>query len=828
MPKTFQDLIAELGTLQTKLLEAHMRELQAHSVTLEPSAPASCPPQMEVRVEPRSSGAGAPEKRFKGRLAPVVHKFLLARRLGHTSERRLSEERESATVRQALMERRQSISATDRVALAMRDAAAFEEAVRKEATVEVDRFQLRASFDIGDEELVDMKRRCITKQSSELVAGYNVKHVASAASEQGPTPAEVQEERMLNSWQLFPIHPPTAQSIQCQVFQEASRLGYSAALFCGIWTAMDCVLRARAPEQYALLLVRVNSTRIYWQWYCADLVNKAQMTCTIYWTVDIPVSMLTATYRNGKLVTSYYLILYSYSRTWMPIDFLLVSVDWVATVANMNSADTLTLARTMRTGRILRMLRLARLLRVVKLKRLFDDLKQRMAGEIVTFMINVVQLFVSTMLLTHVLACVWYWLGSEEEGWVYTEGLYGQDLGTTYLQSMQWSLSRLHPISLRDNMKLRLPQERMFSLVASFGSLLFSSIFISYVTNTMAKLARMWKERSRKLGAISDYAATHRINAALTVRLKKYIDEREEELGIGANAVDQGSAVWVFAVNSALTWLRINSDSGYTPLTGLFSRFGSVLQERVKWKASLQVLEAALPEELLRVLYHTARTPTLVQHDLFSKIKISSSHAMEDLCYEAVHEQHILAGDAIFEVGAVASSMYMCESGKLRYSMDVEIAGGRDSIHKETVRERLCCCRSSRNRNQVTPHDGLNKNRDSSLELSSGSWISEHALWTSWQHTGRLSGTTDSQILAIKSEDFGRVVQQDLPTFCDVVIYARYFIHEMNQTVINTDLPPDQMPKRSRSRDGGAAANSSALHDSAAFHDLLATPVAGS
>jgi len=752
-PKTFQDLIAELGTLQTKLLEVHMRELQAHSVT---DSAVSCSPQMEVL---RSSGPGgpgpggpgtpaSPEKRLKGRLAPVVHKFMLARRLGHTTERRVSEERESATVRQALMERRQSISATDRVALAMRDAAAFEEAVRKEATVEVDRFQLRASFDIGDEELVDMKRRCITKQSSELVAGYNVKHAASAATEQGPTPAEVKEERMLNSWQLFPIHRSSKRRL--------------------VWDLLAMVL---------LLFDMVVTPMMVFDIPDTIFTSAMAMACTIYWTVDIPVSMLTATYRNGKLVTSYYRILYMYSRTWMPIDFLLVSVDWVATVANMNSADTLTLARTMRTGRILRMLRLARLLRVVKLKRLFDDLKQRMAGEIVTFMINVVQLFVSTMLLTHVLACVWYWLGSEEEGWVYTEGLYGQDLGTTYLQSMQWSLSRLHPISLRDNMKLRLPQERMFSLVASFGSLLFSSIFISYVTNTMAKLARMWKERSRKLGAISDYAATHRINAALTVRLKKYI-EREEE--------------------------------------------------RVKWKASLQVLEAALPKELLRVLYHTARTPTLVQHDLFSKIKISSSHAMEDLCYEAVHEQHILAGDAIFEVGAVASSMYMCESGKLRYSMDVEIAGGRDSIHKETISERLCCCRSSsRNRNQVMPHEGLNKNRDSSLELLSGSWISEHALWTSWQHTGRLSGTTDSQILAIQSEDFGRVVQQDLPTFCDVVIYARYFIHEMNQTVINTDLPPDQMLKRSRSRDGAGGASSAALHDSTAFHDLLA-PVAGS
>ncbi|CAE7776533.1 Pol [Symbiodinium pilosum] len=153
--------------------------------------------------------------------------------------------------------------------------------------------------------------------------------------------------------------------------------------------------------------------------------------------------------------------------------------------------------------------------------------------------------------------------------------------------------------------------------------------------------------------------------------------------------------------------------------------------------------------------------------------------------------------------------------------MDPEIAAGRDSINNIPLSDRICCCPFGSN--QVMPHDGMNKNWDSSLELTWGSWISEHGLWTSaWQHTGNLSGTTDSQIFVIKGEDFGRVVQQDLPIFCDVVIYARYFVHEMNQTAINTDLPPDQVVRPSKSKDAAA------LQDSMAFHDLLTTAAAGS
>ena len=63
--------------------------------------------------------------------------------------------------------------------------------------------------------------------------------------------------------------------------------------------------------------------------------------------------------------------------------------------------------------------------------------------------------------------------------------------------------------------------------------------------------------------------------------------------------------------------------SGLLPLDGSFRYIGLRFPKPVSVFCDYQLLSANLD---------CRRTPTLVQHDLFSKIKISSSHAMEDLC----------------------------------------------------------------------------------------------------------------------------------------------------------------------------------------------------
>lgn len=111
------------------------------------------------------------------------------------------------------------------------------------------------------------------------------------------------------------------------------------------------------------------------------------------------------------------------------------------------------------------------------------------------------------------------------------------------------------------------------------------------------------------------------------------------------------------------------------------------------------------------------------------------------------------------------------------------------------------CCR----RGTVLPSQEPRLLTKDSTELSVGAFLSEAALWPShWQHTGQLSAATDARVLAVKAEKFGLCVQRSTAAMCDVVIYARYFIQDMNHNLINTDLPPDQVKRE----------------DTAIFHDV--------
>eukprot|EP00435_Cladocopium_sp_Y103_P054351 s2010_g17.t1 len=719
--RNFQELIDELGILQKQLSEAHERalsEVREHGrIHPFPRLPetiqdAPSPPDdadlmdladSEIRKPPLKHG----HRRVfsvQSRPSPVSRR----------SESRLSES-----------QMRSSLSAADRVQLVMRAAQSFEEHVRKETDNDLDqvsRFQIRAIFEYSDIELLDLKKRAITRNASEVYAFGEVKLESGLL--RSKSSLEVQEHRLSMTWnERFPLHP----SSRPRIFWDF------CAMFFLCYDLVIIPMQAFEMPQSAFLEV-------------------LSMMCTIYWTLDIGASMGTAVFINGKLVSDSRAICRQYAKTWMTLDVVLVLGDWITVILGTGAADPMSLARTLRTGRVVRMLRLARLLRLMKMKRLVDDVKRRASTELVVFVVNVIQLFLSTALLTHVLACVWYLLGSSEsDGWVHTEGLAGNDLGTIYLMSMQWSLSRLHPISLRDNMKLKLPQERMFSLVASFGSLLFSSIFISYVTNTMAKLARLWKERSLKLSAIGEYAANHRVKTTLTVRLKKYV-EREEE--------------------------------------------------RRRFKENLEVLNQSLSSDLLRILFSAARSHTLLRHVLFAEMKARYSHIYDDLCYEAIAETYLLAGDIVFEPNAVSSRMYLCDAGKLVYCMDLRAIQEGCPIWTETKpRHRGSCCR----RGTVLPSQEPHLLTKDSTELSVGAFLSEAALWSShWQHTGQLSAATDARVLAVKAEEFGLCVQRSKAAMCDVVIYARYFIQDMNHNLINTDLPPDQVKRE----------------DTAIFHDV--------
>merc|ERR1719329_1377307 len=72
-------------------------------------------------------------------------------------------------------------------------------------------------------------------------------------------------------------------------------------------------------------------------------------------------------------------------------------------------------------------------------------------------------------------------------------------------------------------MELRTYAEKVFSLIATVNAIVFSSIFISHITNRMAEMKRMRVQKTSKLLIIRMYVQRHSISLKLAMQLKRHI-----------------------------------------------------------------------------------------------------------------------------------------------------------------------------------------------------------------------------------------------------------------------------------------------------------------
>ena len=123
-----------------------------------------------------------------------------------------------------------------------------------------------------------------------------------------------------------------------------------------------------------------------------------------------------------------------YAMTWLPIDLLLVLLDWTlnallllsdAGVADFGSGAFLEKVQY---------LRLLRLLRLLKANNIISVLSDRIQSETMRILVRVLKLLVFIMLINHLIACSWYAVGisdlEREDTWVKANDLKGK--GTVY------------------------------------------------------------------------------------------------------------------------------------------------------------------------------------------------------------------------------------------------------------------------------------------------------------------------------------------------------------------------------------------------------------
>ena len=150
---------------------------------------------------------------------------------------------------------------------------------------------------------------------------------------------------------------------------------------------------------------------------------------------------------------------------------------------------------------------------------------------------------------------------------------------------------------MRRTVELNTPPERWLGIAGTSLAMLCGSVFVSYVTNTMADFAKNRVRTKEILWSVQKYCANHCISSVYAMQIKRYVEREHRRNGL---------------------------------------------------RRHMQLLKT-LPDGMVRELFQEAHSSILHSHAFFREIGEGDSSMEMNLCSSAVSELHLLAGDIIFE-----------------------------------------------------------------------------------------------------------------------------------------------------------------------------------
>mmetsp|Transcript_55020 Transcript_55020/g.128696 ORF Transcript_55020/g.128696 Transcript_55020/m.128696 type:complete len:785 (+) Transcript_55020:62-2416(+) len=169
-------------------------------------------------------------------------------------------------------------------------------------------------------------------------------------------------------------------------------------------------------------------------------------------------------------------------------------------------------------------------------------------------------------------------------------------------------------------------------------------------------------------------------------------------------------------------------------------RYRCVAKSRVH-EVDVHVFKA-MPETLLVHLHYEAFMPVLLRHPFFSTLMQVDENALANLCHSATNERPLSLGQELFTYGTQATATYFTISGMMEYHR----AGDEDGeVHLISEATSILC---------------------------------EMSLWLQWEHRGRMSASTPSELLCLDSELACCILRQ---TEClqSVQRYAQQFLEDI-------------------------------------------------
>lgn len=364
-------------------------------------------------------------------------------------------------------------------------------------------------------------------------------------------------------------------------------------------------------------------------------IDTMEWVTLLYWTADVPASLLTGFAEKGMIVLSPQRTLHRYLRSWFILDLAVLVPDWIMAIVKLISSGSGDIGNFGRLLRTMRGTRTLRVLRLAKVKQLVRKVEDGVTSESVFVVIRIMIYILSILGVSHILTAVWYEIGkselieSHDSSWIYVAGLEGTDAVHLYLSSMHWTLAQFTPATT--NVSAQSATERLFAMfVIMIGLCVFSS-FVSAITGSMSQLANASSAQSQQLWILRKYLKQHNIQGSLHYRIMRHLEyayQKERE---------------------------------------------TIPDSKVK---ALHHLSAQLKTELLA----TVSLSCLRDHPLFEHL----GHMLDSLrnLTSAVGENHLANQDVLFSNDQAAKSMDCPEDGSFAYARFAHgsFLGKKDSL----------------------------------------------------------------------------------------------------------------------------------------------------
>mmetsp|Transcript_48789 Transcript_48789/g.115969 ORF Transcript_48789/g.115969 Transcript_48789/m.115969 type:complete len:832 (-) Transcript_48789:73-2568(-) len=355
------------------------------------------------------------------------------------------------------------------------------------------------------------------------------------------------------------------------------------------------------------------------------------MSCIVmfYWTVDIVANFFVGYARgDGEVETRLRPVAIQYCRTWLPIDLVIVTLDWImygeALFTNNTGTSGLEGAGLVRVGkfaRFLRTMRVLRLLRFGKMRLIISRIHDQLGHESTAIVFSIWRNLLVILLMNHFLACVWFWIGlqNEDSGWLSStpNGRKSDFWLDNYLIALYWSIANFTPGS--SGLQPSTTEEYAFTVVVLFFGLVVFSVFVSSTTSLISRLVVMQSARSKQLWVLRGFLRQHKFTPELRDRVLRYV---KTALGHQKSLIHRNDVE-------------------------LLSLLSEPLREEVQLNLHMSTLSA---------------------HPLFKILSVASTAVMRKISVDALMETSYSRSDVIFSVGEHLDKMSFIVLGICRYT----------------------------------------------------------------------------------------------------------------------------------------------------------------